>query len=61
MEKDTGGKGVLGKVYQDGAGSVLTVDRNTLLGRIHEDPSLASRLLHIMSRCIRELDTAITQ
>jgi CRP-like cAMP-binding protein len=35
---------------------VLTVDRKTILRRIHEDPSLAYRILETMARRIRELE-----
>ena len=35
---------------------VLTVDKKTFLRRVHEDPSLAYRLVQTMSRRIRELD-----
>lgn len=38
---------------------VLTVDRKTLLRRIHEDPSLAFRILQTMSRRIRQLDAEV--
>jgi len=34
---------------------ILTVDKNNLLPRIHQDPSLAFRILEIMSNRIREL------
>lgn len=34
---------------------VLTVDKKNLLSRIHEDPSLAFRVLEVMSSRIREL------
>ena len=35
---------------------VLTVDKGTFLHRIHEDPSLAYRIMQKMSHRIRELD-----
>jgi signal-transduction protein with cAMP-binding, CBS, and nucleotidyltransferase domain len=35
---------------------VLTVDKKSFLRRIHEDPSLALRIVETMSRRIRELD-----
>ena len=38
---------------------VLTVDKKTFLRRIHEDPSLAFRIVQIMSRRIRELSTEV--
>jgi len=34
---------------------VLTVDKKNILQRIHEDPSLAYRMIQTMSRRIREL------
>ncbi len=40
---------------------VLTVDRKTFLRRIQEDPSIAFRLVEIMSRRIRELNQEITR
>jgi len=38
---------------------VFTVDKRTFLRRIHEDPSLAFRILQKMSYRIRELDAEI--
>lgn len=35
---------------------VLTVDRLTIVKRIHEDPSLAYRILETMARRIRQLE-----
>jgi len=40
---------------------VLSVDKVTFLRRIHEDPSLAYRILQKMSRRIRELDDLLGQ
>ena len=40
---------------------VLTLDKNTLLRRMHEDPSLAFRFLQIMSTRIRGLDVQFAQ
>lgn len=40
-----------------GSARVLTVDRRTIVKRIHEDPSLAYRILETMSRRIRQLET----
>jgi len=42
---------------------VLTIDKKSFLRRIHEDPSLALRIVETMSRRIRELDSelALTQ
>jgi CRP/FNR family cyclic AMP-dependent transcriptional regulator len=38
---------------------VLTRDKKTFLRRVHEDPSLAFRILQKMSYRIRELDTEL--
>ena len=40
-----------------GEARVLTVDKRTLVKRIHEDPSLAYRILETMSRRIQQLET----
>lgn len=40
---------------------VLTVDRKGFLRRVHEDPSLAFRLLRTMSHRIRELDDELAR
>jgi len=40
---------------------VLTVDRKGFLRRVHEDPSLAFRLLRALSHRIRELDTELAR
>lgn len=40
---------------------VLTVDRKNLLRRIHEDPSLAFRMIEAMSRRIRELSLEVAR
>ena len=40
---------------------MLTVDRRTLLGRIHEDPSLAMKVLERMSMRVRELDIEVAR
>ena len=39
-----------------GTARILTIDSKNLLRRIHEDPSLAFRLLQIMSSRVRKLD-----
>lgn len=44
-----------------GATRVLTIDRKSFLRRIHEDPSLAYRIVQTMSRRIRELDAEVTR
>jgi CRP-like cAMP-binding protein len=40
---------------------VLTIDKKTFLRRVHEDPSLAFRILQKMSFRIRELDTELVR
>ena len=40
---------------------VITVDKKTLLRRIHGDPSLAYRILETMSRRILELEEMVTR
>ncbi len=35
---------------------VLTIDKRTFIGRIHDDPSLAYRIVQKLSARIRELD-----
>ncbi len=40
---------------------VLTIDRSTLLRRIHEDPSLAYRMLQQMSERVRELSSEMSR
>ena len=39
----------------------LTIDKKTFLRKVHEDPSLAFRILKNMSCRIRELDTELVQ
>ncbi len=39
---------------------VLTIDKRNFLQRIHEDPSLAFRLVQTMSARIRELSTEVS-
>lgn len=39
----------------------LTVDKKTFLRQVHEDPSLAFRILQKMSRRIRELDAELVR
>ena len=41
--------------------SVYTLERASLLRRIHEDPSLAFRIIEKMSRRIRELETSLVR
>jgi CRP-like cAMP-binding protein len=38
-----------------GRARILTVDKECILRRIHEDPSLAYRMVQAMSHCIRGL------
>jgi CRP-like cAMP-binding protein len=40
---------------------VLTVDKKSFVRRIHEDPSLAYRMVQTMSRRIRELHAEVVQ
>jgi CRP/FNR family transcriptional regulator len=42
-------------VRADGTARVLTVQRRLLMQRVHEDPSLAFRILEVMSRRIQSL------
>ena len=44
-----------------GSVRVLTVEKKTFLRRIHEDPSLAYRLVQSMSRRIRELNAEVAR
>jgi CRP-like cAMP-binding protein len=40
---------------------VLTIDKKNFLRRIHEDPSLAFRMVRVMSKRIRELSAEIAR
>jgi CRP-like cAMP-binding protein len=44
-----------------GEARVLTVDKRTFLRRVHEDPSLAYRLVQTMSQRIRRLNADLAQ
>lgn len=44
-----------------GKARVLTIDRRNLMGRIHEDPSLAFRLIQTLSRRVRELSSEVAR
>ena len=44
-----------------GPARILTVDYKNFLRRIHEDPSLAYRLMEIMSQCVRKLSEEVAQ
>jgi len=44
-----------------GDARVLTVDKRTFLRRVHEDPSLAFRILSALCRRIRDLDAEVTR
>jgi len=44
-----------------GEARVLTLDKRAFLRRVHEDPSLAYRILQKMSNRIRELSTELAQ
>jgi len=41
-----------------GQARILTVDRTNLLRRIHEDPTLAFRVIETLSRRLRQMDRA---
>lgn len=43
-----------------GTARVLTLDRRAFMRQVHEDPSLAYRILEIMSRRIRNLDAQLS-
>lgn len=40
---------------------LLSIDKKNFLRRVHEDPSLAYRVIHKMSQKIRELDVELTR
>ena len=44
-----------------GQSRVLTVDKKNFMRRVHEDPSLAFRLVEVMSKRIRELGKEVTR
>jgi CRP/FNR family transcriptional regulator, cyclic AMP receptor protein len=44
-----------------GSARSLTVDSKTILRRIHEDPSLAYRLLQLMSKRMNELEDEVAR
>ena len=44
-----------------GRARVLTVDKKNFLGRVHEDPSIAFRVIKTMSSRIRELSNEIAR
>ncbi len=44
-----------------GPARILTVDHRNFLRRIHEDPSLAYRLMQVMSERVRKLSTEVAQ
>lgn len=44
-----------------GEARVLTVDKKTFLRRVHQDPSLAFRILQKMSQRIREMDAQLVK
>jgi CRP-like cAMP-binding protein len=48
-------------VHALGQTRVLTIDQKNFLRRIHEDPSLAWRVVQTMSRRIRELATEVAR
>ena len=44
-----------------GEARVLTVDKRTFLSRVHQDPSLAFRILQKMSHRIRDLNNELSR
>lgn len=40
---------------------ILTVDEKNFIRRVHEDPSLAYRMVEMMSHRIRELSTEVAR
>lgn len=44
-----------------GSARLLTVDRKNLMSRVHEDPSLAYRLLQTLTRRVRELSDEVAR
>jgi CRP-like cAMP-binding protein len=44
-----------------GPARALTVDKQSFLRRIHEDPSLAYRLVQTLSRRVRDLDAKVVR
>lgn len=52
-------KGVLGKGSFFGEVQVISVSRETILNRIHDNPELGYRLLQTLSRRIRELEEEV--
>jgi CRP-like cAMP-binding protein len=46
-------------VRAKGGTRVLTLDKRAFLRQVHEDPSLAFRILEVMSRRIRSLDAEL--
>jgi CRP-like cAMP-binding protein len=47
-------------VRAKGTARVLTLDKRAFMRQVHEDPSLAYRLLEIMSRRVRRLDAELS-
>ena len=48
-------------VRAHGQARVLTVDKKSFLRRVHEDPSLAFRILQTLSARVRELDAEVAR
>ena len=48
-------------VRAQGAARVLTLDKRAFLRQVHEDPSLAYRILETMSRRVRRLDGELAE
>lgn len=56
-----GGNMVRATVRAIGTVRVLTVDRKTMLKRIHDDPSLAYRILQLMSKRMQDMEDEIAR
>ena len=48
-------------VRADGSARLLTVDKKNFLSRVHQDPTLAFRLMQKLSHRIREMNSELTR
>lgn len=48
-------------VKAHGRARILTIDKKSFLRRVHEDPSLAFRMLQTLSHRVRELDQEVAR
>lgn len=48
-------------VKAHGRARILTIDKKSFLRRVHEDPSLAFRMLQTLSHRVRELDEEVAR